>query len=80
MTDAEKVKNILAFLCILFHECSPEVIDKIMEFTPDYLIEKWERYMSSAHYEADWGLHLSVRNRVFNRYCKIHHIQYDDDI
>jgi hypothetical protein len=76
MTDEDKIKNIITFLFIIFcgAEINPEVrnllIVAIMEIPPDYFIEKFERYVLSNMKEHPWGLHLSLRNSVFNRYCK----------
>lgn len=69
MTTEQKVKNIFAFLSILFGE-DLELAHKIFEMPPDYLIEKFERYIESPRYEADWGLHPSLRRSVFDRYCE----------
>ncbi len=80
MTKAQKVKNIFAFLSIVFGD-DLELSSKILKITPDYLIEKFERYVLSNRYEADWGLHPSLRQGIFDRYCIKHKLEitsYDD--
>lgn len=66
MTKHEKVANIMAFLSILFDE--QECLESIMKFTPEYIIEKFERYVESSRIEYPWGMHPSLRNCVFKRY------------
>lgn len=69
MTDKDKVKNIMAFLSILFGEkweCMKEIID----MPPDYIIEKFERYVLSTRPGSDWGLHPQLRTQVFDIYCE----------
>ena len=73
MTKQQQIKNIIAFLSILFGE-SKIWEDEIMNFSPDYLIEKFNRYINSDRYEADWGIHPLLRRNVFNRYCDKHKI------
>jgi|GEM_PF-6460632 hypothetical protein len=69
MTDADKVKNILAFLIILLGESYFAVWEIIMDFSPDYLLEKYERYILSDKPEYEWGLHHLMKDRLFNKYC-----------
>lgn len=76
MNDAKRIKNIVAFLSILFGE-SDLWGKEIMQFTPEYLMEKFELYIESNKYSADWGLHPSLRRNIFNRYCKKHKIKYE---
>lgn len=45
-TKEDKLKNIFAFLSILFGD-DLVLIDKLLKMSPDYLIEKWERYVES---------------------------------
>lgn len=63
----EQLKNIFAFLSILFGEdlC---LSNKLMEKSPRYLIEKWERYVTSIREEHPWGLHPGLRHNYFDRY------------
>lgn len=77
ITKEQQVKNILAFLAILFGE-SHLWHDEIMHFTPDYLIEKFTRYMESGGAESAWGLHPSLRQKAFNRYLHKWDIPYDE--
>lgn len=66
MTKNEQVGNIIAFLIILFGES--EELNKIMEFSPDYIIEKFERYILSTSIQYPWGMHPCLRSHVFQRY------------
>jgi hypothetical protein len=80
MTKTQQIKNIIAFLSILFGE-SKLWYSEIMNFSPDYLIEKFNRYINSTKSESDWGLHPSLRATVFEAYCRkysIPFIQYQD--
>ncbi len=70
MTKEDKVKNIISFLLIIFGENS-EICSEIMNKNPKYLIEKFERYVLSDCIEHEWGLHPSLRDNLFNRYCKL---------
>jgi len=65
----DQIKNIMAFLSILFGE-SKIWHDEIMKFPPDYIIEKYLRYVLSTRPESEWGLHPLLRNNVFNPYCE----------
>ena len=67
MTDQDKLKNIFAFLSILFGE-DVYLSRKLQEMSPSYLIEKWERYVESTTVEHPWGLHPSLRHSFFDRY------------
>lgn len=73
LTTEEKVKNIFAFLSILFGE-NLELSTKILDMPPDYLIEKFERYIESTRYEADSGLHLTLRRSIFDQYCEKYYL------
>lgn len=46
------------------------IFNKIMEFTPDYIIEKFERYVESTRIEYPWGLHPSLRDYRFHNYIE----------
>lgn len=77
MTNNEQIKNILAFLSILFGEDHP-CWSKIMDFPPEYLIEKFNRYIESTRPESPWGLHPSLRLHAFNRYLDKYKIEHDE--
>jgi len=62
-----KLKNIMAFLSILFGE-DLILSNTLMNTHPNYLIEKWERYVESNSEEHPWGLHPALRKNYFNRY------------
>ena len=76
MTRDEKIKNILAFLCIVI-EYDRRMFENFMDINPNYLLEKFDRYCLSPRYEADWGVHPSLRRTLFNQYCKKHNIDYE---
>lgn len=79
MTKDQQIKNIITFLSIIFGE-DADFTKQLMEFTPDYLIEKFIRYIKSDIYEADWGLHPSLRRNILNRYCEKYKIEITDDL
>lgn len=76
MNETEQIKNIIAFLSILFGN-STLWNEEIMKFSPEYLIEKFNRYIISTRPESDWGLHPSLRRMVFDRYCEKHNISHE---
>lgn len=78
MTKEEKVKNILAFISILFGE-EYDLVPAIMKMSPDYLIEKFERYVLSDRPQSDWGLHPSLRRNFFNRYLEKYKIDISSE-
>lgn len=63
----EQLKNIFAFLSILFGE-DLFLSQTLMDIHPHYLIEKWERYVMSIREEHPWGLHPTLRHQYFDRY------------
>lgn len=67
MTNHEKVANIVAFFAIMFGEDS-EAWNAVMPLNPNYIIEKFERYVISMGVQYPWGMHPSLRNHLFNRY------------
>ena len=67
MTKHEKVANIMAFLTILFSE-DFQAWEKIMDFSPDYIIEKFETYVLTTRIEYPWGMHPILRIGMFNKY------------
>lgn len=67
MTKKEKIANIVAFFAIMFGEDSP-ALDAFMKLAPDYIIEKFERYVLSPRVEHPWGLHPSLRKNIFDVY------------
>ncbi len=69
MTKEEKIRNVLCFLAILSGEERSVFYDKVMEMQPDYILEKFERYILSLQNESDWGLHPMLRRSTLNRYC-----------
>ena len=69
MTEHEQIKNIIAFLLIIFGE-NEILSNEIMNLHPEYLIEKFNRYILSNKSESEWGLHPFLRRRLFDRYCE----------
>lgn len=69
MTDEQltKLKNIFAFLSILFGE-DANCVEAIMNMSPEYMLEKYERYVEATRNEWEWGLHPSLRIMIFNPY------------
>ena len=67
MTKHEKVANIVAFFAIMFGEDSA-AWNAVMELNPNYIIEKFERYVLSMRVEFPWGMHPSLKNYRFHRY------------
>ena len=76
MNKEAKIKNIIAFLSIIFSEDSL-ILSELMEKSPTYLLEKYERYVLSERDESPWGMHPIVRNGVFNHYCEKWHIRIE---
>lgn len=68
MNTDQKINNVLAFLALLFGE---NILweDYIMDFSPAYLIEKFDRYILGTQYEASWGIHPALRHRTLDQYC-----------
>ncbi len=78
MNKNEQVANIIAFLSILFGEDSDD-FSKIMDFSPDYIIEKFNRYIESSRIEHPWGLHPGLKGRTFHIYMKKWGIELQDE-
>ena len=58
----------MAFLYILFGETS--WFDLIERIHPDYVIEKYKRYVeSNKKDEFEWGMHPLLKER-FDEYCE----------
>jgi hypothetical protein len=67
VTKHEQIANIIAFLTILFGE-NTEVWSEVLKLHPDYLIEKYVRYIISLRIEYPWGMHPTLRNNRFHDY------------
>lgn len=78
MTKNEQVANIISFLTIIFGE---DIImwNRIMQFSPDYLLEKFQRYVESKRIEYPWGLHPVMRSQCFQRYADMWHLELTED-
>lgn len=69
MTNQDKIANIFTFLCILFGE-KYELLNEIFDMSPDYIIEKYERYIESNRIEYMWGMHPNLRRNIFDPYIR----------
>ena len=74
----EKVANIMAFLTILFGEDS-NAWEKIMDFSPNYIIEKFESYVLTLRIEYPWGMHPIIRKERFNIYVNKWKLELKDE-
>lgn len=65
--EVNALKHVLAFLCVISGETWPE----LMDLHPDYIKEKFIRYIQEpAQNGWEWGLHPSLRRYVFDKYCE----------
>lgn len=78
MSKNEKIANIIAFLTLLFGE-DHEAFQTVMNFSPDYIIEKFERYVLSTRTEYPWGMHPSLRNSRFQCYVDKWNLELRED-
>lgn len=78
MTKHEQIANIVAFLSILFGE-DERSWQVIMDFNPDYIIDKFERYILSTSIEYAWGLHPALREHRFHHYIDKWELELKDD-
>ena len=78
MSDIDKLKNIVSFLCILFGE-NHDVIETIFGMSPEYIMEKYERYVKSDTREWPWGMHPSLKKSVFNAWLQKFNVEMSDD-
>jgi hypothetical protein len=68
MMKNQQIANIMAFLCIMFGDEDQGVFNRILKMNPDYLIEKFNRYIESTRVEFQWGMHPGLRSHCFQRY------------
>lgn len=78
MTKHEKVANIITFLAIMFGEDS-SIWSEVMKFSPEYIIEKFERYVLSTGIENPWGMHPLLKNTRFDAYVDIWGLELKDE-
>lgn len=78
LTKPQKVANILAFLAILGDE-DVYFHDAVMRLSPDYIIEKFERYVESTRVEYPWGIHPVLKQEVFQRYVDKWKLELSDE-
>lgn len=78
MTDIDKLKNILSFLCILFGE-KHDVMETIFDMHPEYIMEKYQTFVRSDRREWPWGMHQSLKINVFNRWLEKHKVEFSED-
>lgn len=69
----DKVKNILCFLIILFGE-DLHTMSLLGHFSPNYIIEKYNRYIESALIEHESGIHTNFRTELLDTYCSKWHL------
>jgi len=67
LTKHEKVANIVVFFSIMFGE-DDAAWDALMKLNPEYIIEKFDRYVLSMSIAYPWGMHPSLRDVRFQRY------------
>lgn len=79
MTKNEQIANIIVFLSIMFGEDENYVFDRVLEFSPDYLIEKFNRYIESTRVEYPWGMHPALRMICFNTYMNKWKVELSND-
>lgn len=82
MTKHEKVANIVAFFAIMFGEDNAiwnEIWNQIMKIDPNYIIEKFQRYVLSERVEYPWGMHPSLRKQRFDAYTKKWGLELKED-
>lgn len=77
MTKHEQVANILSFFLILF--CEKKELPSIMEMSPDYIIEKFDRYILSSRAEYQWGMHPVLRKQIFHKYVDKWELELNDE-
>lgn len=78
MSDTDKLLNILSFLGILFGE-NVDVMEAVKDLGPEYIIEKYERYVNSDRREWPWGMHPSIKRGDFLSYLQKHNVPQSDD-
>lgn len=67
MTHKEKIKDIMAFLFILFGEM--DFVLRLMNMSPDYILEKWD-FINNTDYGAHRTMmHANLKTEVFDEYC-----------
>ena len=77
MDNKNKLKNIFTFLSILFVE-DIELASKVMNMSPAYIIEKWERYIESIQEDNHLtGMHPMLTEDFFNVYFKKWKVEND---
>lgn len=78
MNNVDKLKNILSFLCILFNG-NDEIMKEIFKFSPDYIIEKYDRYIKSDTREWPWGMHRSIKRDLFIKWLEKYNVELSED-
>lgn len=67
--DYVKVKNVFAFLTLIFGE-REMWHGQIMDINPEYILEKFNRYVHSHRDESQYGMHPMLKKEIFDRYCE----------
>lgn len=78
MSDIDKLKNILSFLCILFHE-KHDVMETVFDLSPEYIMEKYERYVKADRREWTWGMHPSIKRGLFVTWLKKYGVEFSEE-
>lgn len=78
MTKHEKVANIVAFFAIMFGEDSA-AWKAVMQLNPNYIIEKFERYVLTQNVQYPWGMHPNLRDHCFQRYVDKWELELQED-
>jgi type IV secretory pathway VirB6-like protein len=68
--DVDKIKSIMTFLIIIFAEAPTIELNYILNMSPDYLWEKFNRYVNNTDPLYLTGMHKNLEDGIFNLYCK----------
>lgn len=78
MSDEDKLKNIFSFLCIMFGN-DMDIMERIYQYSPEYIMEKYERYVKSDARQWPWGMHPLIKKGVFSSWLKKHNVEVSED-
>ena len=71
-----KLKNIVALLQVFFGE--KDIIREIMDTSPDYLLEKYDYFLTSDTEAFKWGMHPNLKEELFNEYLELWGLKEDE--
>ncbi len=69
MKKSDKVKNIIAFLAVMFNE-DLEFVKWLSTKHPEYILEKFMRYVEYEDIAWEWGLHPALKIRLFDEWVR----------